>query len=109
MKKIVSPVLKPDTDTEIVYVDFSFDKLQLGGSSFAQILNRVGKVTPDVKDADYFANAFTTIQRLVEEGYVLAGHDISAGVWLQPCWKCVLPTIVWDWISTSRIWPRKIG
>ena len=43
------------------------------------MLNRVGKETPDVKDADYFVNAFMAIQRLVEEGYVLAGHDISAG------------------------------
>ena len=79
VKKIVSPVLKPDQDSEIVYIDFSFDKLQLGGSSFAQVLNRVGKETPDVKDSDYFVNAFMAIQRLIEEGYVLAGHDISAG------------------------------
>ncbi len=79
VKKIVSPVLKPDQDSEIVYIDFSFDKFKLGGSSFAQVLNRVGKETPDVKDSDYFVNAFMAIQRLVEEGYILAGHDISAG------------------------------
>ena len=48
VKKIVSPVLKPDQDSEIVYIDFSFDKLQLGGSSYAQVLNRVGKETQDV-------------------------------------------------------------
>ena len=62
-----------------MYIDFSFDKFKLGGSSFAQVLNRVGKETPDVKDSDYFVNAFMAIQRLVEEGYILAGHDISAG------------------------------
>ena len=32
-----------------------------------------------MKDADYFAAAFTAVQRLVDEGYILAGHDISAG------------------------------
>src|SRR5699024_4794572 len=32
-RKIVIPVLKNDPATEIVYVDFSFDKLKLGGSS----------------------------------------------------------------------------
>ena len=79
IKKIVSPVLKADADTEMVYIDFSFDKLKLGGSSFAQVLNKVGKEAPDVKDADYFVTAFTALQRLVEEGYILAGHDISAG------------------------------
>lgn len=60
-----------------MYIDFSFDKFKLG-FQFAQVLNRVGKETPDVKDSDYFVNAFMAIQRLVEEGYILAGHDISA-------------------------------
>lgn len=78
-RKIVVPVLKNDPQTEIVYVDFSFDKLKLGGSSFAQILNKVGKDVPDVKDSAYFAGAFTAVQQLVDEGVVLAGHDISAG------------------------------
>lgn len=79
VRRIITPVLKADPATEIVYVDFSFDKLKLGGSSFAQVLNKVGKETPDVKDSGYFVNAFTAIQKLVEAGLVLAGHDISAG------------------------------
>ncbi|MDE5612049.1 MAG: phosphoribosylformylglycinamidine synthase, partial [Odoribacter sp.] len=79
VRKIVVPVLKNDPATEIVYIDFSFDKLKLGGSSFAQILNKVGLDVPDVKDSKYFANAFMAIQQLVDEGVVLAGHDISAG------------------------------
>ncbi len=79
VRRIVTPLLKNDPATEIVYIDFSFDKLKLGGSSFAQVLNKVGKETPDIKDSRYFAEAFTAIQRLVEEGYILAGHDISAG------------------------------
>ncbi len=78
-RKIVVPVLKNDPATEVVYVDFSFDKLKLGGSSFAQVLNKVGKEVPDVQDSQYFANAFAAVQQLVEEGVVLAGHDISAG------------------------------
>lgn len=78
-RKIVIPVLKNVPDTELVYIDFSFDKLKLGGSSFAQILNKVGKEVPDVKDSGYFANAFTAVQELVDGGWVLAGHDISAG------------------------------
>ncbi len=78
-RKIVVPVLKDDAATEIVYVDFSFDKLKLGGSSFAQVLNKVGKEVPDVKDSGYFVNAFMAIQQLVADGVVLAGHDISAG------------------------------
>lgn len=78
-RKIAVPVLKNDFNTEIVYIDFSFDKLRLGGSSFAQILNKIGKDVPDVKDSAYFVEAFTAVQQLVLEGMVLAGHDISAG------------------------------
>ncbi len=78
-RKIVVPVLKNNPDTELVYIDFSFDKLKLGGSSFAQILNKVGKEVPDVKDSGYFVKAFTAVQELVDGGLVLAGHDISAG------------------------------
>ncbi len=78
-RKTVAPVLKPVAESEIVYIDFSFDKLKLGGSSFAQVLGRVGQEVPDVKDAGYFAKAFGAVQALVEKGMVLAGHDISAG------------------------------
>lgn len=79
IRQIVTPVLRADQATELVYIDFSFDKMKLGGSSFAQILNKVGKEVPDVKDADYFVEAFTAVQKMVEEGLILAGHDISAG------------------------------
>ena len=78
-RKIAVPVLKNNPDTELVYIDFSFDSLKLGGSSFAQILNKVGKDVPDVKDSGYFVKAFTAVQQLVDNGFVLAGHDISAG------------------------------
>ncbi len=77
--KVVDPVLKCVADSEIAYIDFSATKMQLGGSSFAQVMGRVGDVAPDVKSAEYFASAFTALQRLVEGGYLLAGHDISAG------------------------------
>lgn len=79
IRQIVTPVLRPDAATELVYIDFSFDSLKLGGSSFAQILNKVGKETPDVKDGEYFVEAFTAVQKMVAEGLILAGHDISAG------------------------------
>ena len=78
-RKVVDPVLKCEPGSELVYIDFSFDKLELGGSSLAQVLNKVGRHVPDVKDSAYFARAFEAVQALVEKGMVLAGHDISAG------------------------------
>ncbi len=68
------------TSSEIVYVDMSRGSgFELGGSSFAQVLGRVGDTTPTMSDADYFARAFGAVQELVRGGEVLAGHDISAG------------------------------
>ena len=50
-----------------------------GGSSFAQILNRLGDEVPTVNDPAYFAEVFNTIQDLIAKGKILSGHDISAG------------------------------
>ena len=79
VKKIVSPVLVNDKNTALYYVDFSFDTFKLGGSAFAQALNKMGNEGPTVTDPEYFVDAFNAIQALIEKGLILAGHDISAG------------------------------
>ncbi|MDR1603148.1 MAG: phosphoribosylformylglycinamidine synthase [Tannerella sp.] len=79
VKKIVSPVLVRDSRAYIYYIDFSFDALKLGGSAFVQVLNCLGDEAPTVADAEYFRNAFNALQEAVEQGLLLAGHDISAG------------------------------
>ena len=79
IKKIVSPVMKNEPKSRFYHIDFSFDTLQLGGSAFAQSLNKVGSDVPTVKNPEYFRDAFLAIQQLVNEGLIMAGHDISAG------------------------------
>ena len=79
IKKIVSPVLAQDKNTYIYYIDFSFDTLKLGGSAFAQALNKLGNEVPTVKDPEYFRDAFNAVQDAIEKRLILAGHDISAG------------------------------
>jgi len=79
VKKVVSPVIVNDKRTSIYYVDFSFDKHRLGGSAFAQSLNKIGDDVPTVTNAEYFVDTFNAIQKLINDGKILAGHDISAG------------------------------
>ncbi len=79
LRKAVSPVLQNKKNTQIIYIDFSKDKKKLGGSSFAQINNRIGDDCPTVCDAAYFKTCFNTIQNLIAEEKILAGHDISSG------------------------------
>ncbi|MBI9062524.1 MAG: phosphoribosylformylglycinamidine synthase [Marinilabiliaceae bacterium] len=79
IRKIVEPVLKNDADSHLLYIDLSFDALKLGGSTFAQAVNKLGDEAPTVTDAEYFKNGFNAIQDLINKGLILAGHDISAG------------------------------
>ena len=79
IRKVVSPVLINDKHSSLYYIDFSFDEQKLGGSAFAQALGRVGSDVPTVKNAEYFADCFHAIQDLIGRGWILAGHDISAG------------------------------
>ena len=79
VRKVVSPVVVNDPASALYRIDFSADAPRLGGSAFAQSLGFVGSDVPTVKDADYFRSAFNAVQRLVGEGLLLAGHDLSAG------------------------------
>ncbi|MDR1654322.1 MAG: phosphoribosylformylglycinamidine synthase [Prevotellaceae bacterium] len=79
VQKVVRPVMVKDTETFLYYIDFSHDKLKLGGSTLAQTLGRVGEEAPDIADTEYFKSAFMAIQTLVNKDLILAGHDISGG------------------------------
>lgn len=76
--KVVEPVLQKDGGS-IYYINLSQDDFKLGGSSFAQVLNKIGKETPTVKDSEFFKKAFDAIQELILDGQILAGHDIGSG------------------------------
>ena len=79
IRKIVEPVVVNDPYTSLLYIDMSRDEFKPGGSSFAQILNKIGDEVPTVKDPAYFAEVFNTVQCLIKNGKILSGHDISAG------------------------------
>jgi phosphoribosylformylglycinamidine synthase len=79
IKKVVSPVVVNDKNASLYHIDFSFDEQRLGGSAFAQSLGKVGDDVPTVKNPEYFCDAFNAIQELIKKGWIMAGHDISAG------------------------------
>ena len=79
IRKVVSPVVVNDKHASLYHIDFSFDEQRLGGSAFAQSLGKVGSDVPTVKNAEYFADAFMAVQQMIEKGWIMAGHDISAG------------------------------
>ena len=63
----------------IYYLNLSQDDFKLGGSSLAQILNKIGSEVPTITNAAYFKKAFNVLQDLIKERKIKAGHDIGSG------------------------------
>lgn len=76
--KVVEPTFKKKSGA-IYYINISKDVYRLGGGAFAQILNKVGNETPNVKDVEYVKTVFNTIQDLIKDEKIVAGHDVSSG------------------------------
>lgn len=79
LKKVVEPVIQKNFDSTLLYIDLSGDDFKLGGSSFAQVVGKIGTNAPTIKSAEKFAKTFDYIQQLIKEDKVIAGHDVSAG------------------------------
>ncbi|NEW78194.1 MAG: phosphoribosylformylglycinamidine synthase [Gelidibacter sp.] len=79
ISKVVEPLIKETINNKLYYINLSNDTYKLGGSSFGQIHHKIGKETPTIKDAAKFKIAFNTLQKLIKEDRILAGHDISSG------------------------------
>ncbi|MFZ2432615.1 MAG: phosphoribosylformylglycinamidine synthase [Lutibacter sp.] len=79
ISKVIEPLIKDDINNKLYYINLSNDTYKLGGSSFGQIHHKIGNETPTIKDAGKFKIAFNTIQKLIKEERILAGHDISSG------------------------------
>ncbi len=76
--KVVEPVLQRNGGN-IYYLNLSQDSFKLGGSSFNQTQNKVGNETPTIKNAAFFKTAFNTLQDLIKDRKIKAGHDIGSG------------------------------
>ena len=90
--KTVKTALIPQAGTKVLYLDFSKDAAKLAGSSLFQALNKIGQQPPTVVDAAYFASAFETVQQLISQGLILAGHDISSGGMLTAILEMCFPS-----------------
>ena len=92
INKIVEPVLKKDGGS-IYYLNFSQDKFKLGGSSFAQILNKVGDEAPTIQDSAFFKKAFNLMQKHILAGNIKAGHDIGSGGLITTLLELTFPEV----------------
>lgn len=78
IRKVVEPILKQNAGS-LYYINLSEDQFKLGGSSFGQILGSIGSQAPTVTNPEGFKTAFNTIQELIKNDQIAAGHDIGSG------------------------------
>ncbi|MBN2480342.1 MAG: phosphoribosylformylglycinamidine synthase [Bacteroidales bacterium] len=79
IRNVVEPVIQMSEDSELMYVDLSLCGFEMGGSAFYQSMNCIGSTAPTVLNPGYFADSFDTIQELILNHDIVAGHDISTG------------------------------
>ena len=76
--KVVEPVFQKHAGS-IYYINLTKDDYKLGGSSFGQILSKIGSETPDIKDTAYVKQVFDVVQQLIKNDAIAAGHDVASG------------------------------
>jgi phosphoribosylformylglycinamidine synthase len=78
ISNVIEPVFKKQ-EGNIYYINLSQDSFKLGGSSFGQVVNKIGNEAPNVQNASYVKNTFNTVQNLIKKHQIVAGHDVASG------------------------------
>jgi phosphoribosylformylglycinamidine synthase len=80
IRKTLTPELRLDAGpTQLLLIDLGGGEHRLGGSVLAQVYRQLGNEVPDLDDPKVFKAFFETLQRLNEQGLLLAYHDRSDG------------------------------
>jgi phosphoribosylformylglycinamidine synthase len=80
-----TPQLRPG-DTTLVLIDLGQGKNRMAGSMLAQVLSQFGKTVPDLDEPAQLKALVGAINRLRDEGKLLAYHDRSdGGLWASVC------------------------
>jgi len=78
ISKVIEPVFQKNAG-DIYYINISQDSYKLGGSSFAQVVNKIGTDCPTVTSPEFLKSTFNTIQHLIRNNKIVAGHDVASG------------------------------
>ena len=75
----LTPELKREPGSVLVFVDLGFGRNRMGGSILAQVEQRFGNTAPDCEDPAALARFVGAVRKLVASGCVLSYHDRSDG------------------------------
>ncbi|HQT25385.1 MAG TPA: phosphoribosylformylglycinamidine synthase, partial [Burkholderiales bacterium] len=77
--RTLTPRLIAERESTLILIDLGAGKSRLGGSVLSQVYRQTGSSSPDLDDAIALKAFFASIQKLSEEGRLLAYHDRSDG------------------------------
>ncbi|KAF0296286.1 Phosphoribosylformylglycinamidine synthase [Amphibalanus amphitrite] len=78
VRRVVTPDLKAGRG-RLLYVGLGSAGGRLGGSALAQCYGQLGDAVPDLDRPELLVAAFEVTQDLINEGVIMAGHDVSDG------------------------------
>jgi len=85
VRATLTPQLQPG-ETTLVLIDLGNGKNRMAGSMLAQVLNQFGSTVPDLDEPARLKALVKAINRLREQGRLLAYHDRSdGGLWACAC------------------------
>jgi phosphoribosylformylglycinamidine synthase len=85
VRATLTPQLQPG-DTTLILIDLGNGKNRMAGSMLAQVLNQFGTSVPDLDEPAQLKALVAAINRLREQGRILAYHDRSdGGLWATAC------------------------
>ena len=66
---------------KLIYLNLSKERFRIGGSAYAQTRNMLGNhfQIPRFDNRINFVLVFKEVQRLIKEGFIISGHDVSDG------------------------------
>lgn len=77
--KVTTPDIKRPGESSLLFIHLGGGKNRLGGSALAHVHKQLGNESPDVDDPEVLKNAFNAVQKLLDQGHILSGHDRSDG------------------------------
>jgi len=85
VRPTLTPQLQPG-DTTLILIDLGNGKNRMAGSMLAQVLDQFGSTVPDLDEPAQLKALVSAINRLREQGKLLAYHDRSdGGLWAAAC------------------------
>jgi phosphoribosylformylglycinamidine synthase len=79
ISKKATPDIKRPGESKLVFIDLAQGRNRLGGSALAQAFGQIGDDSPDADNPSLLTSAFSSVQRMLDDGLVLACHDRSDG------------------------------